>query len=139
MARGSSVALQRDLHTLFDNGSLTGLTDRDLIERLSRPGDAGTEAAFETLVNRHGPMVLRVCRNQLSDLHDAEDAFQATFLILVKQRASIRKLDSVASWLYGVATRVAARARVDAARRRKSEAARAQARHGVDRMGRDGR
>ena len=82
---------------------------------------AAAEAAFEALVTRHGPMVLRVCRNVLSNPDDAEDAFQATFLVLVKQRASIRKLDSVASWLYGVAARVSARARVDAARRRKTE------------------
>ena len=66
-------------------------------------------------------MVLRVCRNVLSNPDDADDAYQATFLVLVKQRSSIRKLDSVASWLYGVAARVSARARVDAARRRKTE------------------
>ncbi len=66
-------------------------------------------------------MVLRVCRNVLRDLDDAQDAFQATFIVLVKQRGAIRKLDSVGSWLYGVASRVAARARVDAARRRKAE------------------
>ena len=67
-------------------------------------------------------MVLRVCRNVLSNPDDADDAFQATFLVLVKQRGSIRKLDSVASWLYGVAARVSARARVDAAKRRRNEA-----------------
>jgi len=120
MASGTPGILQRDLSTLFESGSLTGLTDRDLVERVTGPPDAA-EAAFEALVTRHGPMVLRVCRNVLGHLDDAEDAFQATFLVLVKQRGSIRKLDSVASWLYGVAARVAARARVDAARRRKSE------------------
>jgi RNA polymerase sigma factor (sigma-70 family) len=106
---------------LFESGSLTGLTDRDLVERASGPPNASAEAAFEALVTRHGPMVLRVCRNVLGCHDDAEDAFQATFLVLVKQRQSIRKLDSVASWLYGVASRVAARARVDAARRRNRE------------------
>jgi len=120
MASGTPGILQRDLKTLFESGSLTGLTDRDLVERVSGPSDKA-EAAFEALVTRHGPMVLRVCRNVLGHLDDAEDAFQATFLVLVKQRGSIRKLDSVASWLYGVAARVAARARVDGARRRKSE------------------
>ncbi len=120
MASGTPGILQRDLNTLFESGSLTGLTDRDLVERVSGPPDAAA-AAFEALVTRHGPMVLRVCRNVLGCRDDAEDAFQATFLVLVKQRGSIRKLDSVASWLYGVAVRVAARARVDAARRRKSE------------------
>ncbi|WP_422928470.1 sigma-70 family RNA polymerase sigma factor [Singulisphaera sp. PoT] len=66
-------------------------------------------------------MVLRVCKSSLSNQHDAEDAFQATFLVLARKAASIRKRDSIASWLFGVATRVAARARVDAARRRKHE------------------
>ena len=121
MASGSPGIFQRDLNTLFQSGSLTGLTDRDLVERVSGSPDAAAEAAFEALVTRHGPMVFRVCRNVLGHLEEAEDAFQATFLVLVKQRGSIRKLDSVASWLYGVAARVAARARVDAARRRKSE------------------
>ncbi len=121
MSSGTPGMLQRDLGALFESGSLTGLTDRDLVERVTGPLDAAAEAAFEALVTRHGPMVLRVCRNVLGHQDDAEDAFQATFLVLVKQRASIRKLDSVASWLYGVASRVAARSRVDAARRRKSE------------------
>ena len=123
MASGSPAALQRDLNSLFDSGTMTGLSDRDLIERFSGPREAAAEAAFEVLVTRHGPMVLRVCRNVLSNPDDADDAFQATFLVLVKQRSSIRKLDSVASWLYGVAARVSARARVDAARRRRNEAA----------------
>ena len=121
MASGLTGALQRDMGALFDAGSMTGLTDRDLIERFSGPRTAAAEAAFEALVTRHGPMVLRVCRNVLGDLDDAQDAFQATFIVLVKQRGAIRKLDSVGSWLYGVAARVAARARVDAARRRKAE------------------
>jgi RNA polymerase sigma factor (sigma-70 family) len=121
MASGSSAALQRELNKLFDAGTMTGLTDRDLIERFSGPREAAAEAAFEVLVTRHGPMVLRVCRNALRHADDADDAFQATFLVLVKQRGSIRKLDSVASWLYGVAARVSARARVDAARRRRTE------------------
>ena len=119
MASGTPAAWHRDVGILFEAGTLTGLSDRDLIERFSGPREAAAEAAFEALVTRHGPMVLRVCRNVLSNPDDADDAFQATFLVLVKQRSSIRKLDSVASWLYGVAARVSARARVDAARRRK--------------------
>ena len=103
MASGLTGALQRDMGSLFDAGSMTGLTDRDLIERFSGPRTAAAEAAFEALVTRHGPMVLRVCRNVLRDLDDAQDAFQATFIVLVKQRGAIRKLDSVGSWLYGVA------------------------------------
>ena len=73
------------------------------------------------MVLRHGPMVLRVCHNVLGDATDAQDAFQATFLVLVRRSGSIRRLESLGSWLYGVACRVAARARVEAARRRAAE------------------
>jgi RNA polymerase sigma factor (sigma-70 family) len=123
MAGGSPASLSRNLNSLFDAGTMTGLSDRDLMERFAGHRDGGVEAAFEVLVTRHGPMVLRVCRNVLANQDDADDAFQATFLVLVKERKSIRKLDSVASWLYGVAARVSARARVDAARRRRNETA----------------
>jgi HlyD family secretion protein len=115
MAGGSSVELLRDIQTLFDSGTAAGLTDRQLLERFIRQGDP---AAFEVLVLRHGPMVLRVCRNLLHDPNDAQDAFQATFLVLVRRSGSIRRLDSVGSWLYGVACRAAARIRVGSARRR---------------------
>jgi RNA polymerase sigma factor (sigma-70 family) len=77
--------------------------------------------AFTVLVERHGPMVWRVCRRVLTDPHEAEDAFQATFLVLARQARSIRNRDSVASWLYGVALRVARAARSAAARRRRHE------------------
>jgi polysaccharide biosynthesis/export protein len=121
MARGISGAVVRDIQTLFDAGTASGLSDRQLLERFAGRRDASAEAAFEVLVTRHGPMVLRVCRNVLSDSGDAQDAFQATFLVLVERRHSIRRLESVGSWLYGVACRVAARARVEAARRRVAE------------------
>ena len=98
-----------------------GLPDRQLLERYSHDRDASADAAFEVLVRRHGPMVLRVCRNVLKDWNDAEDAFQATFIVLARRCGSIRKRDSVESWLFGVACRVAARARVEAARRRAVE------------------
>jgi RNA polymerase sigma factor (sigma-70 family) len=114
MAGGSSVELLRDIQILFESGTASGLTDRQLLERFIHHRDA---AAFEVLVLRHGPMVLRVCRNLLHDPNDAQDAFQATFLILVRRSSSIRRLDSVGSWLYGVACRAAARVRVGAARR----------------------
>jgi RNA polymerase sigma factor (sigma-70 family) len=112
----------RHLHTVLTVGAIGALADGPLLERF-RAGrdDADSSAAFAALVERHGPMVLRVCRDILHDLHDAEDASQATFLILAKKRGSIRRVDSLASWLFGVALRVSAKARAEAARRRASE------------------
>jgi RNA polymerase sigma factor (sigma-70 family) len=79
------------------------------------------EAAFEALVRRHGPMVLAVCRRILKDLHDADDAFQATFLVLVRRADGIEKKQSLGSWLHGVALRTALKARAGLANRRKHE------------------
>jgi HlyD family secretion protein len=121
MAAGTSGAVLRDIQTLFDTGTAGGLSDRQLLERFAGRRDASAEAAFEVLVLRHGPMVLRVCRNVLGDSADAQDAFQATFLVLVRRRGSIRGLDSIGGWLYSVACRVAARARVESAHRRAVE------------------
>jgi RNA polymerase sigma factor (sigma-70 family) len=121
MAGGSPERLQRDLTNLFQSGSAAGLTDGELLARIARADAGEAEGLFEVLVDRHGPMVLRVCRNALRDPHDADDAFQATFLVLARRLGSIRRLDSVGSWLYGVAARVSARARVEAARRRRRE------------------
>ena len=112
----------RDMNTLFDAGTAGGLSDRQLLERFAGGRDAAAEAAFEALVLRHGPMVMRVCRSTLGqEQADVHDAFQATFLVLVRKSQSIRRLDSVGSWLFGVASRVARRARVEAARRRSVE------------------
>ena len=121
MVAGRSFSPLRDIQTLFDTGTAAGLSDGQLLERFKSRRDATAEAAFEVLVLRHGPMVLRVCRNVLNDPNDAQDAFQATFLVLVRHCGSVRKRDSIGSWLYGVASRVAARARVEAARRRSVE------------------
>lgn len=96
-----------------------GPTDRDLLTRFL----AGDEPAFAALVGRHGPMVLRVCRRLLRHEQDAEDAFQATFLVLARRAGAVRRGEAVASWLHGVARRVALRARRDAGRRRAHERA----------------
>ncbi len=109
MAGNPSVAIVRDIQTLFDAGTSAGLTDRQLLERFTNRRDASSDTAFEVLISRHGPMVLRVCRNLLREESDVADAFQATFLVLVRKRETIRRLESVGGWLYGVACRVAAR------------------------------
>ena len=121
LASESFSAVLKHVATLFQIGTTAGLTDGSLLDRFcSGPADEA-ETAFAVLVERHGPMVMHVCRRILGDRHDAEDAAQATFLVLAQQARSIRRGDSVASWLYGVAVRVAARARRDAARRQVRE------------------
>ena len=97
------------------------MTDAQLVARFLARQDDGADAAFEGLVERHGPMVMRVCRGVLRDEHDAEDAFQTTFLVLARKARSLWVKDSLASWLHGVAYRVASRARIDAMRRRHHE------------------
>jgi RNA polymerase sigma factor (sigma-70 family) len=90
------------------------VADRHLLERFVSVRD---ESAFAALVRRHGPMVLGVCRRLLHDAHEAEDAFQATFLVLVHKARSIGRPESLGPWLHGVAYRTAARARQEARRR----------------------
>jgi RNA polymerase sigma factor (sigma-70 family) len=94
-------------------------TDADLLGSFVRQRD---EAAFEALVRKHGPMVMGVCLRILHNSHDAEDAFQATFLVLVRKAATIHPPGMVGNWLYGVAYRTAQEARKSAARRRAKEA-----------------
>jgi RNA polymerase sigma factor (sigma-70 family) len=89
-------------------------TDRQLLERFASGRD---ETAFTALVGRHGPMVLGVCRRVLLSIHDAEDAFQATFFILARKAGSVRQPDALGNWLYGVAYRTALEARTRAAKR----------------------
>ena len=114
---GRGAGLLGQIHRLWDLGSFAGLTDAQLLARFADRHEDGAELAFEALVERHGSMVFRVCRGVLGDEHAAEDAFQATFLVLARKARSLWVKDSLASWLHGVAHRVAARARVDAARR----------------------
>ena len=109
------------LHRLFNLGAVGAMSDAQLLDRFVSRRDEIAEAAFEELVSRHGPMVLRVCRGVLHDAHDAEDAFQAVFLVLAGRAGSIRRSGSVGSWLFGVAHRVATRARRSASRRRRHD------------------
>jgi RNA polymerase sigma factor (sigma-70 family) len=95
-----------------------GLTDGQLLEDYISRRD---EAAFAALVRRHGPMVWGVCRRVLSNYHDAEDAFQATFLVLLRKAVSIAEKELLANWLYGVAHQTALKARATAARRKVRE------------------
>ena len=118
MADGSDGAVLRQVNRLFGPGTVAGLTEGELLDRFVARRD---EAAFEALVARHGPMVLGVCRRALRDPHDAEDAFQATFLVLARRAGAIRDRERLARWLFGVALRISARARVLAGRRRDRE------------------
>jgi zinc protease len=118
MASGYRGSVVGSLGRLFEAGTVAGLGEAQLLERFLARGD---EAAFEAILQRHGPMVLGVCRRVLDDPHDIADAFQATFLVLVKKARSIRDRDALGTWLYGVARRIAVRARVNARRRRTRE------------------
>ena len=111
------VAL-RQIKQLFAEGVMSGQSDAQLLERFIEQRDPG---AFEALMGRHGPMVLSVCRGILRDPNDAEDAFQATFLVMVRKASTIRGRRVVGSWLYRVAHRVAIQANKAAARRRAHE------------------
>jgi RNA polymerase sigma factor (sigma-70 family) len=124
MAIARSSDLLRQVRTLFGLGTVAGLTDAQLLERFTAQSASGAEAiaaaeaAFEVLLARHGPMVLGVCRRALADPGDIEDAFQATFLVLVRRAGSVQVGDSLGRWLYGVARRVAAKARTRSERLR---------------------
>src|SRR5215831_21207749 len=95
-----------------------GLTDGQLLEQYLSRHD---EAALAALVQRHAPMVWGVCRRILGSYHDAEDAFQATFLVLVRKAASIASPELLANWLYGVAHQTARKARATVAKRKVRE------------------
>ena len=106
------VAVLRSIEQLFQQGSVAGLDDGQLLEWFMNHRD---EAAFAGLVAIHGPMVLGVCRRVLRHQQDAEDALQATFIILARKASSVVKRASVGSWLYGVAYRTALQARASLA------------------------
>ncbi|WP_406701048.1 sigma-70 family RNA polymerase sigma factor [Singulisphaera sp. Ch08] len=115
MASAHEGAVLHQLGRLFGRGTVAGLSEWQLLSRYLNDRD---EVAFEALVARHGPMVLGVCRRLLVDPNDVDDAFQATFLVLVRRANSLGERDAIGHWLYGVAHRVALRARSEAARRR---------------------
>jgi RNA polymerase sigma-70 factor (ECF subfamily) len=107
--RANSAASVLDV--LLRAGSVSGLSDEQLIELFVSGRDATAEYAFEALVQRHGPMVLGLCKSALGDLHDAEDAFQATFLVLARRADTLRAPARLGCWLHGVACRSARKVR----------------------------
>ncbi len=119
MTRLRSRTLANQFHALFGGGTLSGLGEGELLDRFIAARD---ESAFAELVARHGPMVLAVCRRLLHDPTDVDDAFQATFLVLIRKAGGLRDRNALAPWLYGVAHRVARHARAANARRRASTA-----------------
>jgi RND family efflux transporter MFP subunit len=121
VAIGRDGAVRRQLRTLFNIGAVRELTDGQLLERFATERGEAAELAFAVLVERHGPMVMRVCRSVLTELHDAQDAFQATFLVLVKRARGLWVRDSVGPWLHQVAYRTASCARRITARHRRLE------------------
>jgi RNA polymerase sigma factor (sigma-70 family) len=116
MSEGQRSTLLAYLRRLV--GAATDSSDAELLERFAAQRD---EAAFEALLRRHGPLVWSVCRRVLAEEHAAEDAFQATFLVLVRKARSVSKQASIRSWLHGVALRVALRARQQESLRRRRE------------------
>jgi RNA polymerase sigma factor (sigma-70 family) len=121
MAHGTVRTAYSDIHSLFTEGVTSNLTDGQLLKRFADCQNGAAELAFAALVRRHGPAVLRVCRAILNDEHDAEDAFQATFLVLVRKGGSLWVRDSLGPWLHRVACHASGRVKQDANRRRAHE------------------
>jgi RNA polymerase sigma factor (sigma-70 family) len=121
MAHTVMTDVTKQIETLFDGGTMTALTDAQLLERFSVGRDARGEAAFAELVARHGPMVLGVCNQILEDRHLAEDAFQATFLVLARRARTVSRSEWLGAWLHAVAARTARSARGRRARRLRRE------------------
>ena len=121
MTRAQTGSIIRQIESLFEGGSIAGLSDGQLLERFNTRRDMSRESAFAALVARHGPMVLHLCRQILGDRHHAEDAFQAVFFVLARKAVSLRDPDLLGAWLYGVAIRTARKAHVRVARLRRIE------------------
>src|SRR5262249_6286251 len=118
MGGDNLTCVLRHLRKLAVTPDERDLSDGELLDRFRSRRE---ETAFALLVQRHGPMVLGLCRRLLHDADEADDAFQATFLVLARRADAIRQATSVASWLYGVARRIAVHARARATRRRTQE------------------
>ncbi|RUL85903.1 RNA polymerase sigma factor [Tautonia sociabilis] len=120
MAGAPVGAAMRQVERIFNGaGTVAGLTEAQLLDRFVESLD---DAAFEAIVRRHGSAVLAVCRRLLGDPHEAEDAFQATFLVLARKASRLSRSRPLGPWLVGVAYRIASKARVASARRRRREA-----------------
>src|SRR5262249_42773138 len=119
MAKAAASPILQFIRRVVEDPQVRQLPDGGLLQRFHAQRD---QAAFHTLLRRHGPMVLDVCRGVLGDGPDADDAFQATFLVLTQKGGSIRKGASLGSWLHGVARRTALKARAQSAVRQKHEA-----------------
>lgn len=119
MPSGELGSVLRHIRRAIGLHQVADSPDRELLERFVNQGE---ETAFEALLRRHGPLVLGACRRMLSDPHDVEDAFQATFFIFVRKARGIARGDVVGSWLYRVAYHAAARVRAGVGRQRAREA-----------------
>jgi RNA polymerase sigma factor (sigma-70 family) len=128
MGREHESAVLKSIQTLFRAGTAGRLSDAELLERIGSGSAGVAEAAFEALLMRHGGMVWNVCRNVLLDASEAEDAFQASFLVFLRKAGSIRKRSALGPWLYGVAYRIAVRSKAQTVRKRLRE------RDGVERL-----
>jgi RNA polymerase sigma factor (sigma-70 family) len=124
-----AMSLPNITHRSLNGQGSASPEDGELLERFVAARD---EAAFEDLLHRHGPMVLGVCRRALQNEADADDAFQATFLVLVRKAESIRPRSMVGNWLYGVAHNTALKARAMSTRRSSKEQAAARSRPQID-------
>lgn len=117
MARGTEGVATHDLETLLRHGAVGSRSDTELLDRFIAARGEEAEASFAALVQRHGPMVQGVCRRILGNPDDADDAFQATFLVLARKARAIARRELLANWLYGVAVRTARELKAQQARR----------------------
>jgi hypothetical protein len=101
MAHAAAGSIVWQIESLFDGGTVAGLTDRQLLERFTAKRDAVGDAAFAALATRYGPLVFHVCRQLLADRRHAEDAFLAVFFVFAQKAHSIRDPDRLAPWLHG--------------------------------------